>query len=356
MRRTHRRYKAFVFRSVFLLLGLVCASFTLDARAQTDEERAGARAAAGAGVQAWKEGRWADVVDLFTRAESLVHSPGHLLYVARAQEKLGKLVSARETYLKITRENLDAGAPAAFRSAKADAEKELAAIEPRLPYVTVGVQGGEGLAVTVTMDGAQVPPALVGVPHPVDPGTHEFSASAQGMASSPAAITLKEASRETVTLVLQPAASAAPASPAGAPGDPAATFSSDPAPGPDSGPADSGASSMKIGGFVALGVGVVGLGVGTVFALRAGSKRGEADDLCGPDACPLSRKAEIDELDSDADSAAGIATAGFIVGGVGVAAGVTLLILSSRESAENRTKPGIRPWIGLQSAGFSGRF
>jgi len=55
-----------------------CAVFgaflvAFDAAAQTDEERAGARAAAQEGASAFREKRWADSIDLFTRAESLVH-------------------------------------------------------------------------------------------------------------------------------------------------------------------------------------------------------------------------------------------------------------------------------------------
>src|ERR1700709_1363758 len=75
---------------VVVSLGMVLAQPS--AWAQTDDDRAGARVAATEGVKAINEKRWADAADLFTRAESLVHSPVHLLYLARAQEKLGKLV------------------------------------------------------------------------------------------------------------------------------------------------------------------------------------------------------------------------------------------------------------------------
>src|SRR5258706_10178573 len=103
-------------RSTSLCIGLVTALSGVllhapDVRAQTDEERAGARAAATQGADAFSQNRYADALDLFARAESLVHSPSHLLYMARSLEKLGKLVRARETYLKITRERLEPTAP-----------------------------------------------------------------------------------------------------------------------------------------------------------------------------------------------------------------------------------------------------
>jgi hypothetical protein len=34
-----------------------------------------------------------DALDLFSRAESIIHAPPHLLYIARAHDKLGKLVT-----------------------------------------------------------------------------------------------------------------------------------------------------------------------------------------------------------------------------------------------------------------------
>src|SRR5215471_1248792 len=166
--------------------------------AQTDEQRSGARAAATQGAQAFSEKRWADAVDLFTRAESLVHSPVHLLYMARAYEKMGSLVKARESYIKITNEEVPAGAAQPIRSAHTDAEKELEAIEPRVPYVSVVVQGVGPKPVAVTMDGVQVPAALIGVPRPVDPGEHRFEAVSEGMDSAVNSIAVREGRSETV--------------------------------------------------------------------------------------------------------------------------------------------------------------
>src|SRR6185436_19113937 len=115
--------------------------FARYAQAQSDQERAGARAAATEGLSAMSQQRWADAVDLFQRAESLVHAPTHLLYLARAYVKLGKLVQGREAYIKTTKENLAPTAPQPFRDAQVEAGRELAALEPRLAYITVKVQG-----------------------------------------------------------------------------------------------------------------------------------------------------------------------------------------------------------------------
>jgi hypothetical protein len=329
---------------------------TTSALAQTDEERAGARAAATEGSKAFNEGRWADTIDLFTRAQSLVKAPPHLLYIARAHEKLGQLVKARENYLAIKRASLPSDAPPAFKEAQDTAEKELAALEPRLPYVTVNVQGAGGAAVRVTQDGVQIPAALVGVPRPVDPGEHKFQAFAKDMESEATPVTVKEGGKETValTLVSKPGAGAAPG---GEAGDPGAGASADG--GVAASTSSGGMNGLKIAGFVTLGVGVVGLGAGTFFALSASGKRSDADDLCNLPGgqCPADKKDEIASLDKDADSASGLSAASFVVGGLAVAGGVTLLVLSSgKSSSARRTQPAVMPLVGFKSVGLVGRF
>ncbi len=340
-----------------LALALIAASPL--AGAQSDTERAGARAAASEGLKAFNEGRHADAIDLFNRAESLVHAPPHLLYIARASEKLGKLVKAREAYMKITREKLAANAPDAFRAAQENARTELSALEPRVPYLTILVKGDGADGAGVTLNDVVVPPALVGVPYPVDPGEHRLQATGTDVQSELVTVSLAEGKRETVELPLNPAPGALPpgAKPAASGTEPAGgTPGGGTEPGPiDPGPtpSSSGPSAMRIGSYVGLGVGVVGLAAGTIFAIQSAGKRGDANDLCPDEQCPVSKEDEWNSLDDDAESASTLATVGFIVGGVGVAAGVTLFILSSDDSKKSA---GVTPWVGLGSAGVSGRF
>ncbi|HEX4341402.1 MAG TPA: hypothetical protein VH062_36085 [Polyangiaceae bacterium] len=342
------------------LVGVIAVS--APASAQSDEARAGARAAATQGAQAFGEKRWADSVDLFTRAESLVHSQVHLLYTARSYEKLGQLVKAREAYIKITNEDLPAGASQPIRSAKADAEKELEALEPRVPYVSVVVQGVGPKPVTVTMDGVQVPPALIGVPRPVDPAEHKFEAVAEGMDSAVSSIVVREGRSETVVLTLHPTAGAPPG--AGEP-VPAVAATSTPPPGPlattpPPPEADTSKPSISPLTWVAFGVGAVGIGVGAGFAVSSSSKVDDANKLCtaGPsgNACPSSSAAtRAASLDDDARSAKTISIVGFVVGGVGLATGATLLVMGLTHK-QPATAASIEPWVGFGSAGVNGRF
>lgn len=328
--------------------------------AQTDDDRAGARVAATEGVKAINEKRWADAADLFGRAESLVHSPVHLLYLARAQEKLGKLVNARENYNRILREKYGPESPDAFRQAQTSAQQEASGLDARLASITLKLDGEKG-PVTVTMDGEKVPAALVGLPLPVDPGSHTFVATGANLKSDPVSVTVAQGGKNTLTLIVKPAPGTVDpdAPPPVAAAAPSASVTPGAAtqapPGTESAPA-AGNSGMKIGGYVALGVGVVGVGVGTLFLLSAEGKKSDGDKLCnGPDgACPLSQKEKIDSLGNDYKSAGTLSVVGYGVGAAGLIAGVTLLVLSG--SSHSETTAGITPWVGYQSAGLSGRF
>ena len=123
-----------------------------------------------------------------------------------------------------------------------------------------------------------------------------------------------------------------------------------------------GMNGMRIGAFVALGVGVVGLGAGTVFGLQAKGKYQDANDItdreCGAgasdcalgDAFPAWKSAS-----DDADSAKTLSLVGFIVGGVGVATGVTLFVLSSGKK-EQPAAAKVEPYLGVGALGVRGSF
>lgn len=344
-------------------LALALLFVALPAAAQTEEEIAGARSAATQGVKAFEAGDYAQAVDLFQRAESLVHAPPHLLYMARGHEKLGHLVTARELYNKIIRETLPPSAPQAFRDAQTAAAEEIRAVEPRLARLTVTVAVAPGVVPVVTMDGKEVPAALLGVARPVDPGEHVVEAKAEGYLPAQQTAALTEGGTGTLELKLQVDPNAAVA----VPPEPAPAVQPQPVSGPSATPQDTAPQSrggLRTPAYISFGVGAVGLGIGVLYTLKSSSKRSDANELY--DECasrgvdgkckeedPLSD--EIASLDDEAGSAQTLAIVGYAVGGLGVAAGVTLLLLD-RQGAESASKPRIVPWVGYQSAGVSGTF
>jgi hypothetical protein len=121
-------------------------------------------------------------------------------------------------------------------------------------------------------------------------------------------------------------------------------------------------SGLRIGSYVALGLGAVGLGLGTYFLVDGYDKQTRADDLyadclavdpaCGADAPPRAAAIEAEEAEKSAFQRSLIS---YVAGGAFVATGVVLLIVSNGGS-ENTTEAGVTPWIGPTSLGLSGRF
>lgn len=318
----------------------------------TDEERAAARAAASAGVDLMQQGRYAEALDRFQRAESLVHAPTHLLYIARTQVKLGQLVEASETYLKVTREVLAPDAPRAFVEAQSAAAQEEKELEARIPTLLIRVEGAGATDATVTLDGMVLPPAMVGLAAPVDPGTHALRAVAKDGTSADAQVKLSSGSRETVVLRLHPAAPALAPAPATAPVPVADT--SAPSGGETARPVG-GPPAGKVLGWVGVGVGVAGLAVATVFVGINRTKRTDADALCPDSKCSVSDRPQIQSLDQQADDAATGAWIGYLAGGAVLATGLVLL-LTSGEAKKTDASSGLHPWMGIGAGGVAGEF
>jgi hypothetical protein len=341
------------------LLGMPCRAF-----AQSDEQRAGARALATEGAQAFNDGRFKEAVDLFIKAESLMHAPPHLLFMARAHAKLGQFVKAREAYMKIVKEPLAPNAPQAFRDAQTAAELERKQVEPHIGRLIVKVEGAESAKdLSVTIDGQPFPVVLLGVPQPTDPGDHTIAASATGFKAAPVSVSLKDAGQGAATVKMEvdnsvPPAGATPAAPGG--GDTLVSTSPSGAPPSDSGA--SGSNGMRIGSYVGFGVGAVGIALGTVFVLKSASKRADADTaaaalearcgkLCDADSADAKNVANLDD---QARSAQTLGIVGYVVGGLGVATGVTLFVLSSKKHESQAAF--VAPYVGLGAIGVRGAF
>jgi hypothetical protein len=353
--------------STFLIGGLLFTA--APAGAQTREQRAGARSAAEAGGDAFDAGKYAEAADLFERAERLVHAPPHLLYAARSHAKLGHLVEARELYLTLTREQLAPGAPKVFKDAVQAGEKELADLEPRLPYVSVVVQGSGGATnVQVTRNGQPMAAELVGIPAPVNPGEYSYQATADGMESTATTVKLAEGGRETVVLTLRNIPGARKKSPPPAKGSASGQAGSTSSvggsltDGPPSDSPSSGGRPYLIASIAGFGVGAVGVGVGTYFIVSSLDPAKQADDLFAD--CqrrvPRCEKGsddakEVDRLDGIAQDKQTVAAVSYVVGGAGIAAGVVFLLMDAHRGPA-AFEPRLRPVVAHNYVGLAGTF
>lgn len=294
-----------------------------------EERRAGAREAAVQGIAAYQHSRFDEAIDRLARAESLFHAPIHLLYLARSYRNIGRLVLAQEYYIKLTRETVPADAPKIVREAVDAAQKELAELKPQVPFITIAVEGNQGRPVQVTMDGEVVPPELIGIRQPVDPGVHQVEVSCYDFQPARGTLTLKAGQRETLQLRLIPVPVSANA--------PNRTTVGGVKPLPKQ-PMTSPSSKQPsdLVAYVALGVGAIGAGVGT-FAL---SRRGEsqraanAEYTCYP-SCTQIQKAEVDSRDLQAARWGTVSLVSFGLGLSGAATGALLLILNHRQTGSS---------------------
>lgn len=331
--------------------------------AQTDDERSGARAAAGAGIAAYNANHFSEAFDLLTRAESLVHAPTHLLYMARSADKLGHLVQAHEIYVKISREQLNAAAPHAFVEAQRSAQQEQLAIERRISYLTINIDGAALANVKVTIDSRSVPNALLGVPFPEDPGNHVLLATtSQGERSDPVKVVLAEGKREQVRLSVH-MGGPAPLTPAAPATANTKQGSAQASPSGEKTSLNQGTGSKGKGtpvlAWASLGVGAVGVGVGTVFLIQRGSKNSAADKAlndCNARVCAF---AERDHINSLYESAAHAGTFSLISYGVGAAAIATGLYLMFTTNSKTSSATGslhLVPYVGIGHAGATLQF
>jgi hypothetical protein len=186
--------------------GVVVLGITTSAVAmgQPAADKATARQLATQGIQYYQQGKHADALDLLQRAEQLYDAPVHLIYIARTQAALGKLVEASETYRRLVRTDLAAGAPQAFKDAVADAQKELQQLEPKIPSLRIEVTPTDAKGLQLKLDGEVVSSVVIGINRPTNPGKHSVEAAAADFDSATASVELVAGGKQTVTLQMHP--------------------------------------------------------------------------------------------------------------------------------------------------------
>lgn len=349
MRRLHRLAAL----SLFAALALHApASF-----AQSDEDKATARQLGQEGQEALGRKDFKTAEDRFARADKLFHFPVLALGLARAYKGQGKYVLAQETYNRIVREGAPPGANAIVLAALKDAETELAEVQPKIANVTITVaakDGGEVKDPKVTLDERPVNAAALGVKRPVDPGEHVIKVVAEGFKAAEQRFTVGEGASASAPIMLEKGAGPAiPPGPGPGPGPDKPPPGTEP-PGnpPPGGPGTitvSPGGGSKIPAYVAFGVGGAGLLVGAITGVLAMGKASDLDKACTSGKCPSDQQSNIDSYKSMGT----ISTIGFVVAGVGAAAGVVLLLTSPKVESP---KTGIQPFIGPGSVGAFGRF
>jgi hypothetical protein len=358
-------------------IGLACVAASRDAAAQSAMEPTGAHdarprsaqdAAAAEALfdqakQLMRDKKYAQACPKFAESNRLDAGIGTMLWLADCYEKNGQYASAWAEFADAA----DAAAQQHDEREKV-AREHAVALEASLSKVTIGVPpGSDVVGLQVTRDGVTVARALWGTPLPVDPGTHSLAATAPG--KKPWHMTLEVAalSRSGVVTVPVLEDEGSPASPAtpglGEPGPPpseAAPSATDEAYVTPAGGNRGGV--QRIGGLVVAGVGVVGIGVGSVFGLQAKS---HLDDSNAAGHCLPDNHCDGPGTDArnQAISVATLSTVAFVAGGALIAGGMVLYFVAPRSSsiqtsAQRRVSPvwsrlEVSPMIGQYERGVS---
>ncbi|MDP9036264.1 MAG: hypothetical protein M3O50_15795 [Myxococcota bacterium] len=316
------------------------------------EDMASARVLGTEGVRLADSGDCKGAVAKLQAAEKLYHAPTTLERLGECQVSLGQIVAGTESLNRVIREPLAQPAPQAFVAARERAQRALAAAIPRIAKLRVHVDGAPVDAVTVTVDGAGMPSALLDAGRPTDPGNHEVKVTAPGYLPGMASVVLRDGADVSVAVKLEVEPHAAPL-PIAAPTGPAAPLP--PAVGPGDlavGSPTHASSDSQILPYSVLAVGGAGLAVGTVFGVLALSSKSSLDSACSNKVCPSSSQGDIDALGSRAT----VSTLAFGIG-VGAVAVGTILLVSSGHGDQRANAPGtVRPWVGLGAAGVGGTF
>jgi hypothetical protein len=200
--------------------------------------------------------------------------------------------------------------------------------------------------VVVAVDDIEMPHALLDAGQLVDPGRRKVTGQ-RGAVVVEEVVEVQEGERKTVTLRFGKARSAAVAPAGEGAGGSERTATSRHRPPSDG----SAGSSQRTWGWVSAGVGAAGLAVGGVTALMATSKRSALlDGGCEAGQCYTDQASDIDSY----DTLRALSTAGFVLGGVGVALGSVLLLTAP--SDEEPPTAGVQAWIGIGSVGVKGKF
>jgi len=239
---------------------------------------------------------------------------GTLLYLGECYEKLGRAASAWATF----REAASLARAAGQLDREAVALRRATALEPALPRLAVNVAAGnDGPGFALRRDGEPVSKAIWGASVPIDPGEHTLEATAPGKTRWSTKVTLKPGAApvdvqipvlETDPLQAAADAKAKRAAAVVKGGRPASFW-----------------SVQRTIGVALGGAGLVGVGLGTYFGLKAGTLNKDANAACRPED-PTKCMALGVSLGADAKQAALGSTLSLAIGGAAVAGGVIVFL------------------------------
>jgi hypothetical protein len=323
------RLSVFAFLVASLLARPVLAQDAPSPPASNATREAAAQALFDEAVKLMQAERYPEACQRFASSQKLDPGAGTLLNLGTCYEKNRQTASAWATFVEAANVATQAGHP----DWAARAQERASALEPQLARVTVEVppdSAVEGLV--VERDSIRVDAGSYGAAIPVDPGQYTFSASAPGKKKGwSTTVTVEAGGRATVTI---PELENEPRPP-----PPAVVAAPRPAPYWSTG---------RVVGATLGAAGVVTIIVGSVLGVEAKSDYDNARTNDCPTMGTRCTPAGI-ALAESATTAAAESTVTFIVGGLALGTGITLLLAGGPRSGA--TTPTRGAWLRLRTSG-----
>jgi len=261
------------------------------------------------------------------------------LWVGKTLVELGRLVEARDRLYKVSR----IPEPPQENEVLARARKEAAALQasiaPRIPEVTLNLDGWDGESqLKVSIDGDEIRTDIATLPRGLNPGPHDLSIKAADYATVKLTFTLGEGEQKKLRVVLTPGEG---------------ELEEEPEPQPNPVPVGDLETESGISPLVWVGVGVAGAGVlvGSITGGLSLADASSAKEGCNGNVCPVEN-----EIDADRSLALSyVATTSFAVAGVGAVIGIVGLFVGGDEPTPADTSGlTVQPFIGPTTLGLQG--
>ena len=226
-----------------------------------------------------------------------------------------------------------------------ECRRQLEDVEANVPSVVlVAEEEGAGtvIEVAVSMDGLPLVAELDGKPIDTDAGLHTFVFRRDGATPLEVRMVLRAGQKNAEVRARFPRKQ--PALTSVAEQNVGGTIA--PTSSPDLGSTPT--SSLSTVGLATGGAGLLGLGVGAFFGLRASSLQSESS--CHGNVCDPSKGGNPETL-KDAQAAGNLSTIFFVAGGALAACGLTLFLIAPKSSAA--TSARISPVLAPSGAGFT---
>jgi len=338
------RFHRGLFRALLVAGLLVEPAIATGQPAEPAKDPAAAQALFDQGVALLRNEDWAAACPKFDASMRLEPSVGAQVNIARCHAHEGLVARAWGEFKRAKSMNSETFGEERKKRVDAYVDEQIAALEPRIPWMTVKVSPSPA-GLDLSRDGVAIP---ADERVPVDPGKHVIEAKARGFRAARAEVELGEGENKVVTLTLVPGPSEE-AEPAPSPkrGGPSA-------PGPRPDPA------LLIAGGVLGGVGVLGLGIAAITGGVAASDHatigtledsGDCRTTDGVISCKSASQQQAHDAIARGEALALTSTITLFAGGALAAAGLTCILVGATRTSGGAER-GARVYLAPTPGGL----